>query len=47
MPVHDTVRLGAEQADVAFAVNGLANFYAGLGRYAEAEPLYQEALITN
>ena len=37
-------RLGQEHPDVATSLNNLANLYSSQGRYAEAEPLYQEAL---
>jgi len=36
--------LGTEHPDVASSLNNLALLYDSQGRYAEAEPLFQEAL---
>jgi tetratricopeptide (TPR) repeat protein len=36
--------LGTEHPDVALSLNNLANLYDSQGRYAEAEPLYVQAL---
>ena len=36
--------LGTEHPDVALSLDNLAGLYYSQGRYAEAQPLYQEAL---
>jgi tetratricopeptide (TPR) repeat protein len=38
--------LGSEHPNVATSLNGLAELYRAQGRYADAEPLYQQALAT-
>ena len=37
--------LGPEHPDVATSINNLALLYQAQGKYAEAEPLYQRALV--
>ena len=35
----------SQHQDVATSLNNLAGLYSAQGRYAEAEPLYQRALV--
>ena len=37
-------RFGPDHPDVATSLNNLADLYRAMGRYAEAEPLYQRSL---
>ena len=37
--------LGPDHPDVAASLNNLAELYRAQGKYADAEPLYQRALV--